>query len=80
MSEFASLLFGDGAILGFVILNALLFVVSAITSRGGLFSGVIGVLVFLFYLENIPAGTFEMWLPIAQALATLVFFLQGVKD
>ncbi len=74
------LLFGDGAILGFILINAILIGISIIASKGGLFSGVIGILVFMFYVENLPPGTFEMWLPIAQILATLLYFFSGFTD
>lgn len=76
MSAWADLLFGDGAILGFILINVILMVISFLLPKnGGLVSGILGLFMAFFYYENITANTFEIWIIIVQVILVGIYFL-----
>jgi hypothetical protein len=78
VSAWADLLFGDGAILGFILINAVLLSISLLLGEnGGLVSGLLGILLAFFYYENITANSFEIWLIIFQIIMVGIYFLNS---
>lgn len=80
MSAWADLLFGDGAIFGFILINALLFIFSILISKFGYFAGIASILMFFYYGDNLTANTFDIWLQIAQIVLGGIYFIIGVKE
>lgn len=80
MSAWADLLFGDGAILGFILINVLLFIFSTLIRKFGYFAGITSILMFFYYQDNLSANSFDQWLPIGQLIFGAFYLMSGVGD
>jgi len=80
MSAWADLLFGDGAILGFILINAILFIFTMLIDKFGYFAGIASILLFFYYGDNFTANTFDIWIQIGQIVFAGIYFMIGVSE
>lgn len=80
MGVWAELLFGEGFWLGLILIEALLFVITSIVSAFGFLAGIMSILMFVVYYQNIPANTFEYWGVIFMGVSSILYFYMALKD
>jgi hypothetical protein len=80
MTAWADLLFGDGAILGFILINVILFAFSTFVNKFGYFAGITSLLMFFYYQDNLGVNSFDQWLGIAQVIFGGFYFILGLGD
>jgi len=78
MAIWTELLFGNGFWLGFIIIEAMLFIISTSVKWGGFFSGACAVLMFIVYYNNIPVNTFEYWGMILMGITAFIHIIIGL--
>jgi len=80
MAIWTELLFGNGFWLGFIIVEAILFIISSTSRLGGFFSGAMATLMFLVYYQNITANTFEYWGMILMGITAFLHIMIGMSE
>lgn len=80
MTIWTDLLFGDGFWLGFIIIEAVLFIISTSSRLGGFFSGAMATLMFMVYYQNITSNTFEYWGMILMGITAFLHILISMSN
>jgi len=75
----SELLFGSGFWLGLIIIECLLFIITSLINKFGYMAGLMSILMFMVYYQNIPTNTFEYWGIIFMGLSSLIFFIIALK-
>ena len=81
MGVWAELLFGEGFWMGLLLMNSLLFIVSSIVSKFGLFAGVFSGIMFVVYTQELSSlNQIETFGIIFQLVLCLIYFYLGYKN
>ena len=80
MAIWTELLFGEGFWLGFILIEAVLFIISTSSKLGGFFSGAMATLMFIVYYQNISSNSFEYWGMILMGITAFFHILIGFSE
>jgi hypothetical protein len=79
MAIWTDLLYGNGFWLGFILISAIMFIISASVKWGGFFSCAMSILMFMVYYQNVTANTFEYWGVILMGISAVIHLMIGIS-
>ncbi len=79
VSVWFDLLFGEGFLLGLILINSLLFVISSIVKHFGLFAGIFSAIMILNYIQEMTLNQLQTFGIIFQGVLCILYFYLGSK-
>ncbi len=80
VSVWFDLLFGEGFILGLILINSLLFVISSIVKHFGLFASIFSAIMILMYIQEMTLNQIQTFGIIFQGVLCILYFYIGTKS
>ncbi len=80
VSVWFDLLFGEGFLLGLILINSLLFVISSIVKHFGLFASIFSAIMILMYIQEMTLNQIQTFGIIFQGVLCILYFYIGTKS